>query len=89
MKDADFKKVIIKTKQRENYIGSALARHFKCSIKYNESDDLKNLKNGITSYIVQKQVLHVEWNKVAILNAMLEIQAKVLYQLCTSNYILI
>ena len=44
MKDADFKKVIIKTKQRENYIGSALARHFKCSIKYNESDDLKKLK---------------------------------------------
>ena len=41
MKDADFKKVIIKTQQRENYIGSALSRHFKCSIKFNESDDLK------------------------------------------------
>ena len=41
MKDADFKEVIIKTKQRENYIGSALSRHFKCSIKFNESDDLK------------------------------------------------
>ena len=41
MEDIAFKQSMIKTQQREALVGSALARYFDCSIRFNESEDLR------------------------------------------------